>query len=65
MDVILRVLIMVVLSYPGAFIVWLFKRRKKSFKEIKEEGSAYTHAMITSLLIGLIAVLIECLRAIF
>ena len=59
MDLIVRFIVIWLLSYPGSFIVWLFRRKTKTFAEVRNEGSLHVHAMITALIIGAIIVAIK------
>lgn len=37
MEIVLETIIILIFRYPGAFIRWLFLRKKRSFKSILDE----------------------------
>ena len=54
-----EVIILLILSFPGAFIRWVFYKGKKSYKELIVEDYSYINSTISIVFIGLIIVVFE------
>jgi len=59
MEIVIRILVLWILSYPGTFLVWLFQRKNRSFREVRETSSPYMHAVISCCVITIIVLLIK------
>ena len=54
-----EVIILLILSFPGAFIRWVFYKGKKSYKELLVEDYSNVNSTVSLVFIGLILVIFQ------
>lgn len=59
-EVIIETIIVLIFRYPGAFIRWIFIRKKRTFKSILEDDP-YVNSIVSLLLIAAIIIIIRYL----
>ena len=55
---IMDVIVSIIFSYPGAFIIWLFTGRKKPYKTILNDGNDMFNAFVGLLFFSVIIIIV-------
>lgn len=58
MEIILEVIIMVLLRYPGALLRWIYFKGEKNYKELLNDSNPNTNTIVSLCFIALLVIFI-------